>query len=336
MTVNPKISIIVPVYNTESYLEECLDSILAQTLKDIEIICVNDGSPDHSQDILERYAQKDKRVKVLVKENGGLSSARNAGMKIAEGEYIAFVDSDDFVAPEMMETLYTRAEETKSDITIGDLYLYDQKTGETRDYRDQMLFLRLKNRVVALEECPELIRCIAAWDRIYRRCFLDEIGAQFPEGLVYEDAIFTAKTVTRTKRIAVVPQKLYYYRKNVEESITGKEAKNDRYKSDFLEIQRLIRTVLREEKVSEEVFFEYMLYFLPNAFSFQGNATNCRFFKSFFRQIREMMSEEEYEMTEDIENPGLRRYVRYIKQNQVFRCWCYFKLRKLAKRIRKF
>ena len=168
----PKISVIVPVYNTRPYLEQCLDSILTQTLADMEIICVNDGSPDDSQSVLERYAADDPRVRIIKKENGGLSSARNAGMRSAVGDYIAFVDSDDFITPIMMETLYNKAMKTSAEITIGDFFLYDHRNGKVGSYRDQALFARLGGKVFTLGEEPELIGCIGAWDRIYRRSFL--------------------------------------------------------------------------------------------------------------------------------------------------------------------
>ena len=114
----PKVSVIIPVYNVEKYLSECLDSVVNQTLKDIEIICVNDGSPDGSAAILEEYAQKDNRIKVITQENRGLSEARNSGLKIASGEYIAFLDSDDYIDLKFFEQLYKRGIESNSDVVV--------------------------------------------------------------------------------------------------------------------------------------------------------------------------------------------------------------------------
>ena len=112
-----KVSIIIPVYNSERYLGECLDSVLNQTLKDIQIICVNDASTDHSEAILEEYARKDSRIVLLNnKQNGGLSYTRNHGMKVAEGEYIYFLDSDDSIVPEAMEELYAKAKKLDTDV----------------------------------------------------------------------------------------------------------------------------------------------------------------------------------------------------------------------------
>ena len=111
-----KLSVIIPVYNVENYLRECLDSITSQTVKDIEIICIDDGSTDNSPKILKEYQKKDSRIKIITKENGGQASARNLGIKKAQGEYIAFIDSDDFIESEMLEKLYTKAKDNNLDI----------------------------------------------------------------------------------------------------------------------------------------------------------------------------------------------------------------------------
>jgi len=330
-----KISIIVPVYNAEAFLEECLDSILAQTLKGIEIICINDGSRDNSQAILERYAKKDGRIKVLTKENGGQSSARNLGLKIARGEYIGFVDSDDFIVPDMMEKLYVRAKETDADISIGDVYLYNNDTHEKDEFRDQLLYLRLKNKVVTLEDEPQLVSCIAVWDRICKRSLLTENNIRFAEGLVYEDHLYTIEELVKAKRVVLTPEKLYYYRKFGGASTTDQEVKNDRFKSNYLEIHRRIQTVLRKSDSSEEVSFEYLRYFMQNAFMHQENATTLKFFKSFFWEMREMMNDRAYELVEKFDSPGWTRYAKWLKRDQPMRCWMYFKLRNLARRVRK-
>ena len=128
-----KVSVIVPVYNVDKYLEECLDSIVNQTLNDIEIICVNDGSTDGSLKILEDYASKDDRIKIITQENGGLSVARNTGIDVAKGEYLSFVDSDDFIGLEMFDKMYDQAHSQDLDILFCKTYLYDDVTGDIDD-----------------------------------------------------------------------------------------------------------------------------------------------------------------------------------------------------------
>ena len=118
----PKVSIVVPIYNVEKYLEQCIDSIINQTLKEIEIILVDDGSPDNCPQICDDYVKKDSRIKVVHKTNGGLSSARNAGIEIATGDYIGFVDSDDYIELDMYEKMYNIAIENNVDFVMSDYY----------------------------------------------------------------------------------------------------------------------------------------------------------------------------------------------------------------------
>ena len=128
-----KVSIIVPVYNVARYLGECLDSIINQTLDDIEIICINDGSTDNSLEILEEYAKKDSRIWIFTIENSGLSLARNYGIKHANGKYVGFVDSDDYINETMFEKLYNSCEQNDLDLAICKISLFDDKTGEVNN-----------------------------------------------------------------------------------------------------------------------------------------------------------------------------------------------------------
>ncbi|MCH4207889.1 MAG: glycosyltransferase, partial [Solobacterium sp.] len=124
----PEVSVVVPVYNVEDYLAKCIESILNQTFKDFELILVNDGSTDHSLDVIRKYEQLDERIKVVNKPNGGLSDARNAGMAIARGVYIDFVDSDDSIEPDLLKECMEKFHETDADMVIFDVYQYYQKT----------------------------------------------------------------------------------------------------------------------------------------------------------------------------------------------------------------
>ena len=130
------VSVIVPVYNVEKYIRQCLESVINQTLKDIEIIIVNDGTKDSSMKVVEEYLP-DKRIKIINKENGGLSSARNAGMREAQGKYICFIDSDDFIDSSMMEELYNKIEKTNSDVVESGILLYDNKTHKVEERKNK-------------------------------------------------------------------------------------------------------------------------------------------------------------------------------------------------------
>jgi glycosyltransferase involved in cell wall biosynthesis len=187
------ISVIVPVYNTEKYLEKCLDSLLSQTLEDIEIIAVNDGSKDTSQKILERYAQKSDKIKCFTKANGGVSDARNYGLPYATGEYIGYVDSDDFVDPDMYEVMYNKAKEQGSDIVECNFH------HTYADYEDTEIVPQIYMKKSLL--CYGLG---VPWNKIYRREWLIGTGVTFPLSSIYEDLAFFCMLVPYIKNYAYV------------------------------------------------------------------------------------------------------------------------------------
>jgi glycosyltransferase involved in cell wall biosynthesis len=195
-----KVSIIVPVYNVEQYLDRCLESLTSQTLKEIEIIVVNDGSPDNSQEIIDRYAKKfPKKIIALVKKNGGLSDARNYGMKYATGEYIGFVDSDDYVDINMYKTMYKKAKENNSDLVECDFYwVYNDKKIKDKNVRYDLTNMMIHVRV-------------AAWNKIYKREIIQRENIEFPLGLRYEDIEFQYKLLPYLSRIDFVDEAFVYY-----------------------------------------------------------------------------------------------------------------------------
>ncbi|MDD5859658.1 MAG: glycosyltransferase [Eubacteriales bacterium] len=195
-----KVSIIVPVYNVERYLPKCLDTLTGQTLKEIQIIVVNDGATDGSQEIIDRYAARDERILPLKKVNGGLSDARNFGLPYATGKYVGYVDSDDFVEMDMYEKLFRRAEETGSEITECDLFHnYDNGFDEehAEPVTDPRQLLMTGRSVV--------------WNKIYRLDWLRETGVHFMKGLMYEDVGFYSCLMPHLHTISYVPEALIHY-----------------------------------------------------------------------------------------------------------------------------
>ncbi len=202
----PKVSLIVPVYNVEKYLEKCLNSLVNQTLEDIEIIVVNDGTKDNSQKIIDKYTKKyPKKVKGYIKENGGVSSARNYGLKYASGEYIAFVDSDDYVELDMYEKMYNKAISENFDIVACDLfYVYDDKKVEA--------FSNLNNDIFTQEEIKQSMINIypSAWNKIYKKdLFKHKI--YFKDRVWFEDVEFLYRLISKVNSIGVVHEKFYNY-----------------------------------------------------------------------------------------------------------------------------
>ncbi|SES35193.1 hypothetical protein SAMN04487884_1322 [Butyrivibrio fibrisolvens] len=197
---NVKVSIIVPIYNVENYLEKCLDSLTGQSLNDIEILAVNDGSTDSSLDILERYAQKDSRIVVLNKQNGGLSDARNYAFPYIHGEYVGFIDSDDYIDLEMYETMYKRAIETSADIVECNLHhTFD-------DYEDTEIGRHIHDKEELIMNGRSVV-----WNKIYKTSWLLETGVRFPKGLIYEDVNFYCKIVPFLTRIEYVEEPFVHY-----------------------------------------------------------------------------------------------------------------------------
>ena len=212
-----KVSVIVPVYNVEKYIDHCLDSLVNQTLQEIEIIVVNDGSTDNSQNIIEKYANNySHMVKVFSKENGGLSDARNYGICHAEGEYIGFVDSDDFVEPNMFEIMYEKAIMTNADIIVCSFnHIYDS---------GKIKHISIDNKFGAFDnDLKEMLVCAKpyAWNKIYRRAFFINTGISYPKGQYFEDSAVTYNLIYLAKHIEFINDPLYNYRYKRKDSITG-------------------------------------------------------------------------------------------------------------------
>ena len=217
-----KISVIIPVYNVKRYLKTCLDSVVNQSFQDFEVICVNDGSTDGSLEILKQYADNHDNIKIITKNNGGLGSARNAGLDACLGDYIFFLDSDDYIDVNALEKLYENAISNGSDLVFNKIARFndqnnidykrpgydfyktfkdDDFSNLTFDYKD------IKKHV--------LNSSFSAWSKLYNKSFLDKFDDfTFPQGIAYEDVLFHVKAVTRANRMSYVNEFLYFYRNN--------------------------------------------------------------------------------------------------------------------------
>ncbi len=208
-----KVSVVIPVYNVEEFLKECLDCIVNQTLEDIEIICVNDGSTDKSLDILNYYAENDDRFTVISQENGGHAVATNRGMKLADGEYLYLMDSDDMVELTALEETYNYAKEKDADFVIFQSLNYvmdEDRVYKTDIYSMEHIADFVGDSVFTYEDLGDMIFDIPVtpWSKLYNNQFIKDIGATFPEGLVFDDNIFFWDVLFNAKRIA-------FYRKHL-------------------------------------------------------------------------------------------------------------------------
>ncbi|WP_169805404.1 glycosyltransferase family 2 protein [Methanobrevibacter cuticularis] len=221
-----KVSVIVPVYNSEKYLGKCLDSLINQTLKDIEIICVDDGSTDSSPEILENYSKRDNRIKLVSQENRDVGAARGAGLKIATGEYVAFVDNDDWLVLDALQKLYNNARSNDSDLVLFKVrYFYSSNEIITPKSFD---FDKYFNNDVdfnsftfnALDIKPEVMNNLfAPWFKFYKRNFLNSYNFYFKEKITYPDVPFHVQVLLKANKLSFCPEYLYFYRKNHQESM---------------------------------------------------------------------------------------------------------------------
>ena len=199
-----KLSIIVPVYGVEKYIDKCLNSLVKQSLKEIEIIVVNDGTTDNSQKIIDKYVKKyPDKIKSYIKENGGQGSARNYGLEKANGEYIGYVDSDDFVEKDMYKKLYNKAKENNYDIVVCGNY------NVSEDYQNKNIDAFINNYNTDLENI--FFGKMAVWNKIYKRDILIKNKLEFKEKVWYEDLAFTLKAIMNSNTFAFIDEPLYDY-----------------------------------------------------------------------------------------------------------------------------
>lgn len=227
---HPKVSILIPVYNAEQYLIECLNSVVNQTMEDLEIICINDGSNDHSLDIIKKFASNDKRIVVLDGPNGGYGKAMNRGLKMAKGEYVGIVEPDDYVELDMYETLYRTACEAQADIVKADFNQFTESGGKRSFTRTRIGRAKpgLYNQIVSAQEEPVVFKfTMNTWSGIYRREFLESNQIRHHEtpGASYQDNGFWFQTFCFAKRLYFVDQAFYQHRRDNPNSSVNDKSK---------------------------------------------------------------------------------------------------------------
>lgn len=204
--MEPVISVIIPVYNTEQYLHKCIDSVRGQTLREIEIILVDDGSPDNCGKICDEYAAQDSRIRVIHQENRGLSAARNVGIEAAQADVIGFVDSDDWIEPDMFALLYQNMAKENADISVCGMYIHKNNSITLRGD----LTYTVQNSREAIRSLFQLSGVgVAAWNKLYRRQMYNTI--RFPEGRIYEDAFIMVQLMDTANTVVFDMQPKYHY-----------------------------------------------------------------------------------------------------------------------------
>lgn len=206
-----KFSVVIPAYNVERYLSKCIESIINQTYSNLEIILVNDGSPDRCLEIMQQYAKQDRRIIVVSQENGGLSAARNAGLRVATGDYVSFIDSDDWVEPDMFSVLAAHLAGASPDYACFRLQFDNEKTGKSSVYGSPYPIEKLVGRDAILEDTLK-VRHIptSAWSKVYNRTFLSDNNLLFEPGIVNEDTLFSIQAACCADKVTFVNRVFYH------------------------------------------------------------------------------------------------------------------------------
>lgn len=286
-----KVSVIIPVYNTSIYLDKCLGSLINQTLKEIEIICINDGSTDNSLEILQKYAQDDKRIIIINQQNQGQSAARNAGLNAASGEYIGFIDSDDWADDTMFEKLYQGAKSYDSDISMCSINVFDEKTGKF-DTNDPYMTLNLfpksfKSKAFNYQDCLDFLFriCVTPWNKIYKNSWIQEKNLKFQEGINFEDMIFAVETLIKSEKISLVDEPLVIYRKASQTSYSVGNYKLDYKKMDFFTIFEHIERILKENSVYDSLKDYFNFYMRNNLIYWYEKIENKEVKKRYYKKL---------------------------------------------------
>ena len=297
---NPKISIIIPVYNTEKYLRECLDSIVDQTLREIEIICVNDGSSDNSPAILREYEANDARIRVIDQENSGLAAARNQGVELAEGKYILFVDSDDWIELTLCATVFVIAEREQADMTY---FFLTNRHNLSKSFK--------KRNLTKEDFITDGYACSKLWSRI----FLLNNDLRFRQEIRYlEDQVFTWDAATSNPKIALVPEKLYNYRANPD-SLTLKKTNTIRKTALAFDT---IEKSLKQRQIFEqysEIFYRQKIWLLYLSFPLRWTRHDEReYVKIRVREILTIIDFTKFDFT--------TTYLNSWTEDFLFQCFC--------------
>ena len=287
--VSPKVSIIIPIYNPGEYFVKCLDSAINQTLTDIEIICIDDGSTDDSINLLEKYSKNDERFKIFHQENLGAGTARNKGIENANGEYIIFLDSDDWIENDMCERLYNHAKLLDVDLVLFDVIWYHKnnkkelfkyfKDDEFNQDYDSFVF----NRSLILDKIVDPSLGVI-WSKFYKISFLKDNNIKFSTYKIYNDVVFHFKTILSANKIAYYPHVFYHYIKVGQPSLQT-SYRWGKYESTWFNVMMEVREFLFENNLMDEFKLIFLNYSI-SSFERKLKGTNEKYKAEFFDKIK--------------------------------------------------
>lgn len=325
----PKVSVVIPVYNVEIFLEDSISSLLNQTLEDIELICVNDGSPDNSLEILNKFASQDSRVKVINKENGGCGSARNRALDEATGEYIYFFDPDDYALPNALEELYANARSNDSDLVMFKIARFFE--GHPIDYSlpfynfDEIFVdVDFNHFTFTYKDIMHYVMnsAFAPWSKLYKKEFLDRYDDfRFDLGVAFDDVPFHVKSILRAKKISFAPDYYYHYRWDNPNSVNNTSSNG----IDIMKIVDLVEEFIVREGYFDELKEEFY-YFKVNQIVMYMVSSHS---EDYFQLAKKKLLELDYKDIEHIGDRLLEEYNKIINSSSFENYMLLGKIRKL-------
>lgn len=285
MSCNPKISVIIPVYNEEKYLSDCIESIIHQSLEDIEIIFIDDGSTDKSLDILKKYEMQDDRLSVLEQKNLFAGNARNSGLEKARGEYLIFLDADDFFEVDMLEKMYSEAKQKKLDIVICEYSVIDQEKNHFDTEHTFLPDLEVFSPYSIRDNAIFQLVTGVAWNKLFRKTFIDKLGISFQNLRCSNDGYFVYIALMCAKRITYIKEQLVHYRANNMFSLSG-----TREKSWINAFQML--TSIKNKMVELHIYYDFeksfLNYALTHSIGYLASINSREIFGECYNYFREV------------------------------------------------
>ena len=324
-----KISVLVPVYNVEKYLEDALQSLLNQTFSDIEIICVNDGSKDNSLTLLKKFENKDSRIKIINKKNGGCGSARNRALDEAKGDYIYFFDPDDYILPNAFEELYKNITNNNSDLVIFKIAWFKDNTQinflkPLFDFDNIFKDVDFNNFTFTYKDVKSYVlnSGFAPWSKLYRKEFLDRYDDfRFDLGVAFDDVPFHVKSMLRASKISFAPEFYYYYRYANPNSVNNTSSNG----MDIMKIIDIVEVFLKNEGYFEEFKNEF--------YEFKINQTTMYMISShsedYFQLAKEILSKLNEINFDKISNNAYKKYLWVVESESYEEYELKFKIHKL-------
>ena len=311
----PLISIIIPVYNVEKYLSECLDSVIAQTYQNWEAICVNDGSPDNCAQILDKYTKKDKRFIVINKENEGLSMARNKGLRYAKGEYIYFLDSDDSIHPQLLEVTYNLAQKYDAELVSFGFIEKNKSKFVHNNIKLANIKTKITNNPILVGTYKEKYRInFNVWTKLYKKRILDSID--FIPKIHFEDFPHTFAVLSKKPKTVIIRDNLYFYSQN-EDSISHQKGTPEQIKDYFQGIRYIYEIYSTPEFKKELAFLKRN--FIPNILKQQLGRCNRADNVNRSLMLKEFTKELIYLKDKDLLSWRGHKLVMYLKYKKMIK-----------------